>query len=83
MNKANIAEVSEKLTKGEAANIITRLKHGAQVCPTGSLYTLYRSNMNYPGISREKDKGASQRVPACRKRETPSSTQHGASWTTG
>lgn len=31
MDRAGVAEVTEKLTKGEAANIITRLKHGAQV----------------------------------------------------
>jgi len=30
MDQASVAEATEKLTKGEAANIITRLKHGAQ-----------------------------------------------------
>jgi len=30
MDRASVAETTEKLTKGEAANIITRLKHGAQ-----------------------------------------------------
>lgn len=33
MDRASVAEATEKLTKGEAANIITRLKHGAQVYP--------------------------------------------------
>lgn len=32
MDRASVAEATENLTKGEAANIITRLKHGAQVC---------------------------------------------------
>ncbi|KAF8560312.1 P-loop containing nucleoside triphosphate hydrolase protein [Imleria badia] len=30
MDRASIAEATEKLSKGEAANLITRLKHGAQ-----------------------------------------------------
>jgi ATP-dependent helicase IRC3 len=37
MDRTSVVEATEKLTKGEAANIITRLKHGAQVCPPYSL----------------------------------------------
>lgn len=48
MDQASIAEATEKLTKGEAANIITRLKHGAQVRSPYFL-DLFSSN-NHPGI---------------------------------
>jgi len=82
MDRTGVADATEKLTKGEAANIITRLKHGAQVCP---LYSLNFSsfNINRPGILREKDEGGSQRITACREREVTSSTQRGAGWAAG
>lgn len=73
MVQASIVEATEKLTKGEAANIITRLKHGAQVCPAYSL-GLSHSNINLLGILREKDEGEPHSFTACRERETAGST---------
>lgn len=82
MDRTSVAEATEKLTKGKAANIITRLKHGAQVCPPYSLNPS-SANINRPGILREKDEGGPQRITACRERETANSTQHSTSWASG
>jgi ATP-dependent helicase IRC3 len=42
MDQGGVAEATERLTKGEAANIITRLKHGAHVCCSYFLSILSR-----------------------------------------
>src|SRR6266550_7627298 len=57
------------LTKGQAANILTRLKHGAQVCPTWC--TLQLLTVYIIGPFREKTEGERSNNAYCAKRARP------------
>ena len=69
-----------KLTKGEAANIINRLKHGAMVsrsvCRIGDHTELFA-----PVPSPEESQSAGKTKRSRRKRETTESTRACGSWT--